>query len=440
MGTIILIVALVVAVAFATYCIVTKSNQERVKSYLRIGALVAFVAGTLTTIIQWNATWYLLAALLLIWAGLGAWTLVRRQAPHENHGTGRIVFNALATLLLIGVAVTPALVFPQHKQPRASGPYQVATVNYTYADPNRVETFATSVENRKVNVEFWYPTDAGGPYPLVVFSPGSFGTRNSNASTFVELASNGYVVCSIDHPYHSIYTRYADGHGVLIDRSFLQEFLDVNNNKYDDAKELKIEQKWLNLRIADIDFVLDTILAQAKDSGADPVYQRIDARKIGLFGHSLGGAAVAQVARERNDIGAVINLDADLFGEYVDYVDGKYVLNDRVYPVPILTIFADDIVRLLTAIQDADQVVAVKHVNATAPQAYEVHLTGTNHMSLTDLPLVSPVLVGVINASVPKAGGEKGDALATVEKMNSLVLDFFNVFLKGKGNFTDTGS
>jgi hypothetical protein len=50
------------------------------------------------------------------------------------------------------------------------------------------------------------------------------------------------------------------------------------------------------------------------------------------MGHSLGGAASAEVARERNDVDAVINLDADLFGEYVDYANGKYVMkvNDLV--------------------------------------------------------------------------------------------------------------
>ena len=170
----------------------------------------------------------------------------------------------------------------------------------------------------------------------------------------------------------------------------------------------KLEQKWMNLRTADINFVLDTILAHVKDTGSGAVYRLIDPEKIGLMGHSLGGEASAQVARERNDIDAVINLDADLFGEYLDYVNGKYVLNDKVYPVPILTIFADDLVRLIAAIPDANDVIAVKHVTATAPKAYEVHLTGTDHMSLTDLPLVSPFLVSMINASVPKgrrAGG-----------------------------------
>ena len=84
--------------------------------------------------------------------------------------------------------------------------------------------------------------------------------------------------------------------------------------------------------------------------------------------------------------------------------------------------------------------IAVKHIIATAPQAYEVHLAGTNHMSFTDLPLISPLLVNMINASVPKAGGQAEDPLATIEKMNNLVLKFFNVYLKGEGNFTASGT
>ncbi len=61
--------------------------------------------------------------------------------------------------------------------------------------------------NRQVNVEFWYPSDGGGKYPLVVFSHGALGIKTSNTSTFIELASHGYVVCSIDHPYQALFTR-----------------------------------------------------------------------------------------------------------------------------------------------------------------------------------------------------------------------------------------
>lgn len=439
MGTIILIIAFVVVAVFAAYCIITKSDQQKAKSFVRIGALAAFVLFTLVSVIQWGFRWYLLAALLLVWAVLGVWTLARNKAEKKEYRAGRTLLRAVGALLLVCVAVIPALVFPQYRLPRVTGKHEVATFNTTYTDTSRTETFTTTGENRKVNVECWYPKDAGGRYPLVVFSHGAIGMKSSNTSTFMELASNGYVVCSIDHPYHSLYTVGADGHRVTVDRSFLQEVIGANNGQYDEATTFKLEQKWTQLRTADINFVLDTILAKAQDAGSDAVYQLIDPERIGLIGHSLGGESSAQVARERNDIDAVINLDADLAGEYLDYVDGKRVMNDKVFPVPILTILSDTLVHLIAAVPDANTVVAVKHVTATAPNAFEVDLAGTDHMSLTDVPLVSPFLVSLINSSVPKGGGIEADKLGTIEKMNGLVLAFFNAYLKGEGSFTATG-
>jgi dienelactone hydrolase len=440
MGTVIFIIALVVEIAFATYCILTKSTQGKVRSFVRIGALAAFVISTLVSVIQWSFRWYALAALLLIWAVLGAWALMRKKDEQREYKTGRIVFQAIMMLLIVVVAVTPALIFPQHEQPKMTGKYEVATVNYTYTDASRIETLTNTGENSKVNVEFWYPKDTKGTFPLVVFDHGILGIKTSNTSTFMELASNGYVVCSIDHPYRSLFTVDTNGHRAIIDRSFLQGYMNAANGKYDGATEFKLEHEWMSLRIADINFVLDTVLAQVKDPSSDKLYQLIDPAKIGLMGHSLGGESSAQMARQRNDINAVVNLDTDLAGEYLDYVDGKNVLNDKIYPVPILNVLSDSLERLIAAVPDANNVVAVKHVTATAPNAFEVHLAGTDHMSFTDLPLISPFLVSMINAAVPKAGGQEVDPLATIEKMNNIVLKFFNAYLKGEGNFATTST
>jgi len=441
MGTAILLIAFVIEAAFVTYCIVTKSDQPKVRSIIRVGAFGAFVVFTLVAVIQWTFRWYALAALLLIWAGLGAWTLMRRQTEQKPYRAGPGLVRAVAMLLLVAVAVTPALIFPQYKLPPQTGQYAVTTVKYTYTDASRTETAAHGGASRKVNVEFWYPQGVNGKYPLVVFDHGWLGMKTSNTSTFIDLASNGYVVCSIDHPYQSLFTSGSDGRVVIGDAAFLQEIVDINNGKYDEATSFKLQQDALKLRVTDINFVLDTVIADARAAGTDTVYQLIDAGKIGLIGHSLGGAASAQVARERSDIGAVVNLDADLFGEYVDYASGKYVMNSTLYPAPILTILADELVRLLAAIPEANTTVAVQHVTATAPHAYEIHLAGTDHMSLTDLPLASPLLVSLISSSVPKAGGgETADKYSVIVKMNKLVLLFFNVYLKGQGRFSTAGT
>ena len=122
------------------------------------------------------------------------------------------------------------------------------------------------------------------------------------------------------------------------------------------------------------------------------------------------------------------------------YVNGKYVMNDKVYPVPLLNILTDTTERLIAAVPDAKDLVSVEHVTATAPNAYEVHLAGTDHMSVTDLPLVSPFFISIISASVPKSAGQEVNPLATIEKMNDLVLKFFDAYLKGEGSFTASGT
>jgi dienelactone hydrolase len=439
METIILNIAFIIELAFAIYCGVTKSNQRRVRNFMRIGALVAFVLLSLATVLHWGFRWYGLATLLLVWALLGAWALIGKKAENTDYKTRVIVRRAIRTLLLIVLALIPALIFPQYRPPKVTGTHPVATITYTYTDPNRVETFTNTGENREVNVEFWYPKDVGGPYPLVVFSHGTSALKLSNYSTFVDLASNGYVVCSIDHPYHSLFTVDNKGHRAIIDNAYLQDYMKVANGKYNAATNYKLNHEWMALRIADINFVLDTILANVKDSGSGAVYRLIDPQKIGLMGHSLGGESSAQVARQRDDIGAVVNLDADMAGEYVDFVNGREVLNDTVYPVPILNILADDLFRMIAVIPDAKDTVAVEHVMATAPHAYEVHLAGTNHFSVTDMPLISPFLVTMLNASVPNAGGQMTDPLSTIETMNDLVLKFFDAYLKGEGAFSSTG-
>jgi dienelactone hydrolase len=443
MGTLILLIAFVIEVTFVAYCLITKSNQEKVKSYIRIGAFVAFVLFTLVSVIEWGFRWYLLAALLLVWAALGAWMLMRKPAEKKDYKAFPTVFRAVLTLLLVTIAVTPALVFPQHKQPKVTGTHPVATALFTYTNQNQTETFTNTGEKRKVNVEFWYPADSTGgeKNPLVVFSHGSMGFKTQNTSTFLELASNGYVVCSIDNPYLAIFTRGSDGRVIIQSPSFRQEFFDVNNGKYDEATILQLEHKWMTVQTTDINFVLDTILASAKDPGSVGVYHLVDGVKIGLMGHSLGGESSAQVARERiasgqNDIDAVVNLDADLSGEYVDVVDGQKVLNNTPYPVPILTILSDELTRRIDRIPDAKDVVAVKHVTATGPQAYEIDYPGTNHMSLTDLALNSPLLTSLLNGSVHTVAGSDADPLSTIEKLNATVLQFFNVYLKGEGSFT----
>lgn len=435
MGTIILLIAFIAEIAFAGYCLFTRSRHDRLKSSIAIGAFAAFVLFALASVIQWSFRWYLLGGLLLIWAVIGTIQLAGKKAVTKPFSAVRTVFNAIGAMLLVLIAVAPALILPQFTLPKPTGAYEIATATFTYTDESRVETFTNSGEKRKVNVKFWYPKGADRSYPLVIFSHGTGGINISNTSTFMDLASNGYVVASIGHPYHSLFTIGSDGKLVRMDSTYWQEYLDVVNHKYDESMRLQLTKEWLSLRTADMNFTLDSILTQVNDGNPAEVYRLIDPTRIGLMGHSIGGAESAQVARERSDISAVIDLDAELYGEYLGIANGKPTLNNQPYTTPILNIYADDMVNSIDTLPNPNEEVAAKHVITLASHGYEVHLKGTNHFSVTDLPLVSPFFVSVMTSTIPGAGGGGADPYTIIEKMNGIVLQFFNVYLKGEGSF-----
>jgi len=430
-GTSIVIIAFVIDVVFATVCIVTRSNQNQVRSFVRIGALATFVGFTLMGVIEWGIRWYALAALLIVWAALGAWTLIGKPAKKKAYTTTHTVANAIVVLLLVVIAVTPALIFPQHGLIATTGTYQVATVNYTYTDLSRIETFTATGESRKLNVELWYPQNAAGTYPLILFSHGATGIKSSNQSLFRELASHGYVVSSIDHPYHSLYTTSADGHTTWIDRGYLQE-LQAEDASADKQQSYADYQKWMKLRTDDINFVLDYTLAAAKKADGATVYKRIDPTKIGVMGHSLGGSAALGIGRLRDDVSAVIALESPFLTDIEGVEDGEFVWNDTPYPVPVLNVYGAAWSHLGEWTQYAENDALLSPTPATA---FNVYIRGIGHLTLTDLALTSPLLTRMLNGHASTT-----DAEYALKTINKVCLAFFDSYLKDQGSFTAAGT
>lgn len=433
MGIIIVMIAAVFEVVFAAFCIWTQSNQQKIRGMVRIGAFAVFVIFTLVSVIEWGFQWIALAFLLLIWALLGLWTLLRRKEKHKVYKWGRIVGHAVFMFILVIIAAAPAIVFPQYRLPQVTGEYGVATKTYTYIDKNRIEEFSDTGANRFVNVEFWYPENANGTYPLLVFSHGAYGIKSSNTSTYQELASHGYVVCSIDHPYHSFYTTSDDGTITTINSEYLQEF--NNSNKYGiyTMEQLYgLRQKWMKLRTDDMNFVIDTILEKAK-SDSDKVYQLVNPEKIGVFGHSMGGAASAWLGRERHDVTAVVNIDGPLFSDIVyNKEKNNFESTHQAYKIPLLNIYSDSV---WTQLDSISTYAGNKTVEESGGEVYKVYIRGAKHMSLTDLSLFSPMLADML-----QGGKAKIDKYKCLETMNRIILEFFDSYLKGKGSFTSAGT
>jgi predicted dienelactone hydrolase len=136
------------------------------------------------------------------------------------------------------------------------------------------------------------PLQRRGGWPVVLFSPG-FGVERELYSGLVEdLASHGFVVVAIDHPHDAGIVEFPDGRVVI------------------PASQMDITRA-LTVRVADTRFVL-TELARLARSGV--FAGRLDLGHIGMFGHSLGGAAAASTMLVDRRVRAGADLDGLLFG------------------------------------------------------------------------------------------------------------------------------
>ncbi|MCS0639570.1 alpha/beta hydrolase [Streptomyces sp. LP05-1] len=132
-----------------------------------------------------------------------------------------------------------------------------------------------------------------GRHPLVVLSPG-FGMARFTLTTLAEdLASRGYVVALVDHAYESTGTLFPDG---TVTTCAACEAADT-------PEELR---RVTTGRGQDVSFLLDSLL------GDRPAWRHagmIDARHIGMAGHSIGGAAAVSAMAGDDRIRAGVNMD-----------------------------------------------------------------------------------------------------------------------------------
>jgi hypothetical protein len=139
--------------------------------------------------------------------------------------------------------------------------------------PGKVEhTVRRNFESRPgriIALEVWRPAErAGGPFPLLLFSPG-FGNKPSQyLSQLEDLASHGYVVAGLEHS--------ADALDSFEPRAAL----------------------WAQ-----------DILAAKQEVLRSPFREIVDGRRIGAFGHSLGGRAAAGACLLDSTILACLNQD-----------------------------------------------------------------------------------------------------------------------------------
>jgi len=354
-----------------------------------------------------------------------------------------MVISAVCGIALISISMVPAFVFKDYEGRPVTGTFEVENCSAILIDRTRLEINENDGSCREVPIYFYYPSCVkelkDGSLPLIMFSHGAFGYYESNTSTYMELASNGYVVVSIEHPYHSLFTKDTAGKLITVDPEFFNTALSVGSKG--EAEVFEITSKWMELREADMNFALDTIIKASKKTGDDDAWfyiddskeeindilKCVDIDKIGLMGHSLGGATAVSVGR-REDISAVIDFDGTMLGEEVGLKDGEIIINEEPYDTPILCFDSESHHGDRVIVQETGLTYSNNVILDNAKYGYSTYLEGSAHMNFTDLPLFAPLLA-------KNLGMGSVDPEYCIDKVNEITLRFFDCYLKGIGDF-----
>ncbi|KAK4493665.1 hypothetical protein PRZ48_014850 [Zasmidium cellare] len=136
-------------------------------------------------------------------------------------------------------------------------------------------------------------------FPVVLFSHGLGGVRLASSSQAQAVASNGFVVITIDHPYDAAVVEYTDG-SIVLARNF------TTNEELD--QDVQVRAQDASFILDDLERADSVLRAASRMCGPD------EKLKVGMFGHSLGGATSMRAVYYDERIAGAIDLDGVAYG------------------------------------------------------------------------------------------------------------------------------
>lgn len=390
----------------------------RLLPLLSAGALLAqvFAEGY-----RWQMLPLYLLTFILTAVSVAGW--LRYPSGKANNTSLKGYQAVLSVIGLVAVLICAALpaIFPIPNLPEPTGPYQVGTFSTMLVDSNRKELYSGSPdEPRRIMVQFWYPavaapgaapgpwmenTDIIGPsistwlgfppflldhtiyarshsypaaplsdaqpaYPVIFFSHGWNGVRVQSTFLMEELASQGYVVASIDHTYGARVVVFPDG-----------KVAENNPAAMPTNDPIAIltpkAQTLVNQWAEDIGFVLDTLTEWNANDPAGRFTGRFDLDRVGVSGHSTGGGAAVEFCGRDPRCKVGVGLDA-----YLTPVSDRVL--DAGLRQPFLFLFSE---RFPTERNTS----LLARLMQGSDQAQEISIAGTAHYDFSDLPLLTPL-------------------------------------------------
>jgi predicted dienelactone hydrolase len=198
------------------------------------------------------------------------------------------------------------------------------------------------------------PTAAPARFPVIVFSHGYTGLPSSHTALMEDLASHGWAVLHVVHPYESTAAKLGDGSVVLFTdeknamRPQIVAVMDewgpeggtmekVVNARDDVEKETLLRGYLATLKntsavvtrwVADVRVVLDRLPRSGPGSA---LAARLDLSRLGAAGHSMGGVMAGQFCVEDRRCKAALNLDG---------IPQYGAMIDTPFPAPFLMVYS----------------------------------------------------------------------------------------------------
>jgi len=137
-------------------------------------------------------------------------------------------------------------------------------------------------------------------FPVVIFSPGAGVKTLFYSALQTELASHGYVVVALEHPYDAPVVVFPDGR-------ILYSLPPKKSSNSAEGERQEME-KAADYRARDIVFANGKLSEVAADTRS-LFRNRLDLHRVAVVGHSIGGMAALRACQLEERIGACVNID-----------------------------------------------------------------------------------------------------------------------------------
>lgn len=455
--------------------------------------LVAFASGVMSFL---NGMWQAVpgASIALLLMIMAVALVLIKPGGGTKRRTPALLARAIPVFAGIGIfaAAIPYYLFPIPSLPTPGGPHEIGTLVFDMKDASRYGVLEAEPEDvRRIYVQAWYPAqDTSGlkrrPYftpwqventappfasnwgfpsfsfshlrhirthafenapvmsqgaglPVIIYSHGYWGWQGQNTALMEELASRGYIVFSIAHPYDAGGIKFSDGAiigagppsdsydfgpGMLAfliatDHDARWAAFAAYKDEFDEHRLMRSFEAWT----ADTRFFLENLRAGAVPEPARSLANASDLSRLAFAGMSFGGTVAASVCETEPSCIAAVNLDGEEF---------DWSLYNHDIRMPLLMLHSDWVRYAWSELPPPDPDFNPNdyayerfETAGTSDHVYRFRVRDLRHAGLSDL---------ILGARRPARGQHLGhiDGQEAVAVMNDFAADFLDHFVLEK--------